>query len=494
VRFARYVQLGVAFHLLVAFLPFAGHDRPNAFWQYNRALFIRFLWAAASSATLWLGLSLALVAVDKLFGVDVPPEGYGRLCFVIAFVFNTWFFLGGVPTDLDALDARQDYPAALRVFAQYTLLPLVSVYLVILTLYFGKVVVTWDWPSGWIGNLVSGVAGAGILTLLLVHPLVERADQRWIAVFARDFWLGVLPAVVMLWLALYQRVHQYGLTEPRYYLLGLSLWLGAIAAYYVVTRSRSIRVVPVSLCLVALVTFAGPWGAFSVSERSQLGRLRGLLGRHGMLAEGRIRPATGSIPPADQREISAIVRYLVETHGPARLVPLLGDSLARRAGIVAARGGGTGEERVRRVVEALGVPYVGRRGRPEGRATAFSYHSTEGAVPLGGYDLLIRIRVDTLAARDTGLVAILASDPPSIRVMRGGGTLLVIPIEAMLVRARRALGSRRGGTLPAAALSAGAENDRIRATLYLWRVGGQLAGDSLIVGTVVGEVLLKLKR
>ena len=40
-------------------------------------------------------------------------------------------------------------------FAQYTLVPLVSMYLVILTLYFGKVVVTWDWPQGWIGYLVS---------------------------------------------------------------------------------------------------------------------------------------------------------------------------------------------------------------------------------------------------------------------------------------------------------------------------------------------------
>ena len=195
VRVARYVELSLAFHLLVAFLPFVGRDRPTAFWQYNRTLFERFLVAGISSATLFLGLALALAAVNKLFGVDLPRGAYVRVWVLCAFVFNTWFFLGGVPRDLEALDGRREYPTVLRVFAQYTLVPLVTVYLVILTLYFGKVVVSWDWPSGWIGYLVSGVAGAGILTLLLVHPLAEREEQRWVTTFARWFWLGVLPAV-----------------------------------------------------------------------------------------------------------------------------------------------------------------------------------------------------------------------------------------------------------------------------------------------------------
>ena len=192
-RFARYAQLTVAFHLSAAFLPFVGRDRPNAFWQYNRTLFVRALAALASSATLWAGLSLALAAVHTLFNVDVPEEGYFRLLAVMAFVVATWFFLGGVPRDLDALEEQREYPPALRVFAQYTLVPLVAVYLVILTLYLGKVVVTWDWPSGWIGWLVSGVATAGVLALLLVHPIADQPDQKWVRTFARDFWVAMLP-------------------------------------------------------------------------------------------------------------------------------------------------------------------------------------------------------------------------------------------------------------------------------------------------------------
>jgi hypothetical protein len=455
-------------------------------------LFIRFVAAAVSSGTLYLGLALALVALDKLFGVDVPPEGYFRLWAVMAFVFNTWFFLGGVPADVEVTESQQEYPPALRIFAQYTLVPLVSVYLGILTLYLGKVVVTWDWPSGWIGYLVSGVAAAGIFTLLLVHPLAGRADQRWIAVFARDFWIGILPAVVMLWLALYQRIHQYGFTEPRYFLLALSLWLGAVAVFYVVTRSRSIRVVPVTLCLAALVTFAGPWGAFSLSERSQLGRLRALLERYGVLADGRIHAPARDIPTADLREISAAVRYVVETHGPARLASLLGPS-AGRAGLVAGRSGFAGEDRVRKVVETLGVRYVAPG--ENGRNGPFYYAAvSRGSLPVTDYDVLLFVREDSGAASDTGLVALAMNETRRVRIARAGDVLLEVPLDSALVAARAGAGPRGGSRRrPGPLLRAEAENARARAVVYLDRMQGVDRPAGPAMTGAGGFVLVKLK-
>jgi hypothetical protein len=493
VQLARYAQLSVAFHLLVAFLPFVGRDQPVAFWQYNRALLVRFVVAGVSSATLFLGLALALAAVDKLFGIDLAHQAYFRLWVVIAFVFNTWFFLGGVPTDLATPGERPEYPPYLRVFAQYTLVPLVTVYLVILTLYFGKVLVSRDWPSGWIGYLVSGVAGAGILALLLVHPLAEREDQRWIAAFARDFWIGILPAVLMLWLAIYQRVHQYGFTEPRYFLLVLSLWLAAMALYYSVRRSRKIWPIPTSLCVVALVTFAGPWGAYQVAERSQLGRLRDLLARNGMVVGGHLRRPAAAMSREDARAISATVRYVAETHGTRGLVPLLGDSLAGVLGLTASRGPGASEGRVRTIVEALGVTYVPRGENPR---PVFSY-SADGRhpVPLAGYDYLLRVQVEpeSLAARDTGLVAFLWRAGRSVRVMRAGEVLLDVPLDSVLIRARVVAGRRWSAALGATVLRAEAGNTRARAVVLLRELTGQDGPGGPTITNVRGDVLLKLR-
>ncbi len=74
----RYFQLSAGLHLLVAFLPFVRQPETGAFWQYNRRLFLGFLRAYVFSQVLFVGLAIALSALDKLFGVDVPAELYGR--------------------------------------------------------------------------------------------------------------------------------------------------------------------------------------------------------------------------------------------------------------------------------------------------------------------------------------------------------------------------------------------------------------------------------
>jgi hypothetical protein len=177
VELLRYVQLSVAAHLLVSVAPYLSVRERNGFWQYNRSLLLRFLVAAVFSVVLYVGLVIALLAVDNLLGVDVDGDSYLRLWFVIAFLFNTWFFIAGLPDDLEGLDRQTDYPPLLKVLGQYILSPLVTVYLLILTAYLGRILITRVWPSGWIGYLVSSVAAAGILSpLVLLRPDSGQRD------------------------------------------------------------------------------------------------------------------------------------------------------------------------------------------------------------------------------------------------------------------------------------------------------------------------------
>ena len=517
VRFCRYAQLSLVFHLLVVTGPFLGRRLPNAFWQFSRVLLERGLLAAAFTGTLFVGVALALVALDKLFGVDVPPTAYARIWFVIAFVFSSWLFLGGVPEDPAALETRRDYPAALRIFSQYALVPLVSVYLVILTVYLGKVVITWAWPNGWIGNLVSGVATAGIFAILLVQPLTADPEQRWIATFARQFWIAIIPSTAMLWLALYQRVHQYGVTEPRYVVIALSIWLFALALYFVITRSGNIRIIPMSLGVGALLTLAGPWGPYAMSEASQMGRLRAVLARSGMLANGAVHHPARDVAAADQAEISAILRYLIQTHGTGSIAPWFADSGARRvvleAGVRGKESDAATDQWSAVVAARLGVPYVGRTVGPLGTRN-FSYTAAEaGALPLRGYDYLVTIG-DSAAggAADSSWAASWSRQPFALRVLRQRDTLLVIPLDSLFARlraeARRprlAAGNpRRAGppgrfgaetaTLPADLFVTDAESEGARARVYLRLIAGRDSAGTARVESVTGRVLLAVRK
>lgn len=431
-RWYHFAGLIVAFHLLAAVLPFVRRPLDRAFWQYNRVLLQRFLLAAIFSGVIFLGLVLALAAVNKLLGVDVEPQAYGRIWFVVAFVVSTWIFLAGVPTDLAALESRADYPTALKVLAQRILVPLVSLYIVILMLYLVRIIITRHWPSGWVGWLVSALGVTGTLALLLVHPIAREESEGWIAKFTRAYWLAVLPAVVVLWLAIGQRVEQYGVTEPRYFLTVLSLWLFGTALYYTLRRSNDIRVIPGSLAVVVLLTAGGPWSAAAVSRRSQLHRLTSLLTSSGVLENGRVRAHEAPVPFADRSEIAAVVDYLVAKHGAALVTSWFAqrgmaiDSVVKDGGVW-----DLGE----RVVTRLGIANA-----PGTRAPGFEAEG-QGTLAITGYSLLIRKVALERSAADTGFAALYVPRTVTLTVFHGATPLVAIALDSV-IRAGRAVASR----------------------------------------------------
>lgn len=498
VQFGRYVQASAACHLLVAFLPYVGRAERHGFWQYNRTLLERAIVSALYTVVLYAGAAIALAALDKLFGVGVPGTGYVRLWFVLGFVFNTWFFLGGVPRDFGALEASRDYPAGIKAFTQYALLPIVAVYLVILTVYLVKVVVTWNWPSGWIGWLVSSVAAVGIFSLLLVHPVASEAANRWVAAYARWFYLGVLPAIVMLWLAIWQRVHQYGITEPRYFLGVLSIWLAGIAVHALLTRSRDIKVIPASLCVIALLTLFGPWGAYRVAESSQVGRLAALLQRNGILVAGTAHRAEAQPSEADRREISAVLRYLVETHGTEAIARWFGDSLGRIDTVAHGTGpSGAVEARAQLIAASLNVGYVSRWAVP-GPNREFRYTSDlkHVAIPVAGYDAVFYVtrgRFDSLMP-GAGLRVAPGRGGRALVVYDAARLLVALPLDSLILSLRaEGHGGADPSALPAEMLRLERETPAGRAALYLHQLVGRGDADSLTITSYSGTLLVARK-
>jgi Domain of unknown function (DUF4153) len=379
--FLRFAQLLVAAHLLVAVLPYARPGSVAGFWQYNRSLLLRFLIGAVYAVVLWGGLAIALVAIERLLGIHVRRELYPDLLVILAFTVHPWFVLAGVPDDFARLDTVDDYPLGLKVFAQFVLIPLVSVYLVILTIYLGRVIITRTWPSGWIGWLVSSVSTAGVLALLLVHPARDRADSRWVNGYGRWFFVALLPSLGMLLVAAAKRIGQYGVTEPRYFLVVLGLWMVGLAIYYGITASRNIKVIPGSLAVVALLSSIGPWSAFSVPTRSQVHRFQAIL------ASTRTGGSGGGASTDDQSEASAVLRYLRETHGVPALARATG---LDRDSLVAWGGGGStrrvGPDADRTALERLGIGYVAPGSALAGLLWVGS--PEPGAVDVAGFELL----------------------------------------------------------------------------------------------------------
>jgi hypothetical protein len=490
----RYAQLSIAFHLFAAFAPYLRAGELNGFWQYNRSLLLHGLTAAVFAAVLWVGMAGALAGVDNLLGIEVADLTYARLWFFFAFVFSTWFFLGGMPADLEKLEKNRGYPAIIKVFSQFILTPIVTVYLLILTVYLGKIIVTRVWPSGWIGYLVSGVAALGILSLLLVHPIEDRKENHWIRTYGRWFYVALIPSIVMLLLAIWKRIDQYGITENRYFLVVLSLWLAGIALFFIFKRSRNIKVIPMTLCLVALVTIGGPWGAYAVSRRSQTARLERLLAANDMLVDGRVRPAPAVLPFEDRKELSAIVRYLAETHGTTTIDPWFDGRLAQIDTLAQDLGPsdrGEADLRADLILGSLAVEYVG--GWAAGSNNTFRFFVESGGkfIPVAGYEFGIRGLVaneDTVAIDGRPYVFELDEERSTIVMRRVGEVLIEIPLDSIIQRAWEYRISHAGARhIPQDIFQITLANERVNLAVYPTTVRGTVVNPAEDEQAVAGR-------
>ena len=310
----QFIALDLALHLLVSFAAFIPKKYDaEAFWEFNKQLFLRILTGGLYSLVIYGGLSFALLATTQLFEIEFYNTIYLHLFFIIAGIFNTIFFLSGVPeTDDTTVPLTLNYPIGLKKFTQYVLIPLISIYLVILLSYELKIIATFSLPIGWVSNLILVFAIFGILSLLLIYPIAKDVENVWIRTFHKWFYYLLVPLLGLLFWAILYRINLYGITHERYFVLALALWLTLLTAYFIFKKNPEIKFIPITMCVIALLTIIGPQSADSVSKRSQLSRFENLL------SLGSQKPLT--IP--QEQDLSSIVTFINKNYGHEVLIPL----------------------------------------------------------------------------------------------------------------------------------------------------------------------------
>ena len=402
IKFAVYA---VTSHLLAAFIPYLSKGELNGFWQYNKSLFIRILLSGVFSNVLTLGLILALAALNLLFDIHIPGKLYMEINICVIGIFNTWFFLSGIPEDFDELEQSHNYPRELKVFAQYILLSLLALYLVILYAYAGKILLSWDWPRGIVSWLVICVAILGSLTFLLLYPYGKQEGNGWIDKVSKIFFVLLVPLIVMLFIAVLMRIDDYGITIKRYVVLFLGVWL-SIVCVFTITGRPNIRFIPLSLAILMLLMSFGPWGMFSVSESWQVKRLKAILEKSNILVNGKIQNEQNYIYPLNSdslkfkndtllsdslhNEVKSIVDYLDDFHGFSSIRGWYRQNLDSLIDAEMKRTGSRHLNEAEAYMEAMGLRFEERYSEDDGDETSYFTYSLEGyqqgITKVTGYD------------------------------------------------------------------------------------------------------------
>ncbi|HEX9652288.1 MAG TPA: DUF4153 domain-containing protein, partial [bacterium] len=321
-----------------------------------------------------------------------------------------------------------------------------------------------------------------------------------IKIFARWYYRAQVPLVIMLLLAIWRRISEYGVTENRYFVLVMGASLAAIVLYFIFSKQKNIKIIPLTLCSLAFLSAFGPWSAFAVSARSQMHRLETLLLKNNILIEGFVQKS--SQPPrfADTKEISSIVQYLCDTHGPEILQPWFKQDLQQ-----ALQDSGETEVKIygnrtaTRMVGLMGLAFVSQWETAVGRH--FSFNSKrEGVYALVGYDYLLQSNelnyssnTETFSAGASTYTLVFDHERSLLTLKGNGEEELLLSIE-LTPLVRRLLAeyatSQFSGFPPSEKMTIAASNQLLKTKFCFLSLQGQREGGALKIFSLKVDVFI----
>ena len=308
VQKSRY--LGTLLFLILAFFYIPKIKRGENYEKYVIKIFSGGFLTAIYSGVLFLGITAIILTIDGLFDVYINGKYYYYLFLMIVFIFGINLFLSKIPKHGESLEDNE-YSKSLKVLLIYIVIPLLTVYNIILYAYFLKILITWQWPSGLVSHLVLWSSALSIGVIFLISPVLE--ENSLARNFKKYFPKFVLPILMMMFISIWQRVNQYGITENRYYIIIFGLWISGIMLYLSFKGPLRNIFIPISLSIIVLISIYGPLSSFSFSIRSQNNRLNSILEANGMLEDGKVIANT-NLSSDDKCEINNIIYYFNNTH------------------------------------------------------------------------------------------------------------------------------------------------------------------------------------
>ncbi|HSK21048.1 MAG TPA: DUF4153 domain-containing protein [Longimicrobiales bacterium] len=335
----------------------AGAERVARMRRVDGRFSLRVIGAVLYGAALFIGLALALAAVDNLFEVRLDEQIFMHVWGWIAFVLIPWIVLGGLedyvraaapasaaaaeagvgperpPEGGDAAMTAAGAPSsgvasvAYRI-ALWLVPPLLALYTLILYAYVIRILATGEIPKNLVSPMLLAAGGLTALALLLFDPRPGRGVlARWLRLAPALF----IPLAPLGYWVLLMRIDQYGWTEfrvVRVVVLSALVTL-AIGATLQLWRRRgfSLHAAPLVLAGALLLSAVGPWSALSISRRSQEGRLTTALADVGIAAEAVGADAAAAtdadssriVPATAYEQIRESARYLALHFGPDAL-------------------------------------------------------------------------------------------------------------------------------------------------------------------------------
>lgn len=300
--FIRLFFIGVIFTILFFFIPVIGRKKDAE--KYIETVVVNIFVTKVFSVVLYLGLIAIIGAVDVLL-INIDNKVYLYTYMFSVFIFAMTFFLSRLKEVNENLEEYQTN-IVFKTLLKFIIIPLILGYTLVLYLYLGRILIQMKMPKGIVSHLVLWYTTFSLFVMIMITPMAET--DKIVSEFKKNFPKISIPLILLSFVAIFQRIGQYGITESRYYIVAVAVWLLFCMIFYIF-RTK-VTVIMISAIAVIFVTFYVPFiDAESVSLRSQNNRLEKILIKNSILKDGKLVKKT-DLDEKTKAEIADIVSYI----------------------------------------------------------------------------------------------------------------------------------------------------------------------------------------
>lgn len=298
--------------LLMLIWPTWGQQNIEMTWNYH----IRLIFAIAVTYLLAhiivFGILAILLSIQYLFNIEMLNIIAVAVAVVLAF-FCPCCAMALMPINKDHYDKPLAYSKFLKVLVLYILLPLVCIEAIVLYIYAITILVSWQLPEGGVAYWVFSYAIAASIVWYLLMPVFRSEQPSKLKILDRGFFISLIPLLVLLFVGLFRRIHDYGFTTNRYLVLIISCWFLAVALIMLFRKSRNVVPLSCSLLVISILFLVGPWSIFSVPESLQMKHFEEIATEYNLLKNGKIVASPEPLSKVQNIALSESIDFFMET-------------------------------------------------------------------------------------------------------------------------------------------------------------------------------------
>ena len=308
--FIAYYVCAMLFATILTILawPMLGQRRPNMLWNYHTRLFVTLAISYFLSMIAFGGISLVLASIQSLFVIEMEKAIWVTFAVCSAFVIP-YCTMALMPISKEEYDQPTAYSKWGKILVLYILLPIVCIDMLVLYVYALTILFAWQLPNGGVTYWVLQYAVIGSLICYLLMPVFCAEQPSKLRFFKQGFFISLLPLLILLFVGLYRRVHEYGFTTNRYLVLLAACWFTVVAVIQIVRKSRNVNPLLISLWIISLLLLVGPWNMMKLPEQMQMRHFERMATEWHLMENGEIVPAADTLTWKQEKAISVSLDF-----------------------------------------------------------------------------------------------------------------------------------------------------------------------------------------